>query len=211
VADRFVVAVRREARGTRGMMRAAVSSFLLVMAAITAPGPACAHGGKLQLARAPAGPYAVSAWTQPNPPRVGRLDVSVVVLRPDTGEPMAHVDARVTARHVPSSQFVSAAVGPDTSLFSFLSPALRHGTIELRAPGHWRVNISVAGPQGQGDVDFDLDAEPPWRIPSAGFWMGFVIIVVAAWIYHRARSTRSPGVHGEQAPRERPEHHKADP
>ncbi len=193
------------------MMRAAASSFLLVMAAITAPGPAYAHGGKLQLARAPAGPYAVSAWTQPNPPRVGRLDVSVVVLRPDTGEPMEHVEARVTARHVQSSQSVSAAVGPDTSVFSFLSPALRHGTIELRAPGHWRVNISVAGPQGKGDVDFDLDAEPPWRIPSAGYWIGFAIIVVAGWIYYRARSPRSAGAHSEQASGERREHHKADP
>ncbi len=114
------------------MMRAAASSFLLVMAAITAPGPAYAHGGKLQLARAPAGPYAVSAWTQPNPPRVGRLDVSVVVLRPDTGEPMEHVEARVTARHVQSSQSVSAAVGPDTSVFSWGSASTRRSCTACR-------------------------------------------------------------------------------
>ena len=45
-----------------------------------------ANGGALRLARAPLGPYVVSVWTQPDPPRVGTIDVSVAVMAPGTGE-----------------------------------------------------------------------------------------------------------------------------
>jgi len=45
------------------------------------------NGGTLRLGHVTAGPYHVSAWTQPQPPRVGRLDLSVAVMFPDSGAP----------------------------------------------------------------------------------------------------------------------------
>ena len=69
---------------------AIVASILLPLT------PAEAHGGKLQRELASAGPYLVSVWTQPDPARVGGLDLSTAILRSDTRAPVPDAAMRVT-------------------------------------------------------------------------------------------------------------------
>src|SRR5262249_60463901 len=64
--------------------RAAAALVALAWLVAPAPGPRIAvagHGGVVQLNRAAAGPYALSVWTQPTPPRAGPLRVDVAVMR----------------------------------------------------------------------------------------------------------------------------------
>jgi hypothetical protein len=78
-------------------VNAAVLTTLVLIVAAAAPGHAFANGGTPRLNKTTAGPHLVSVWTAPDPPRVGRLDVSVAVMRPSTGEPALDAAARVSA------------------------------------------------------------------------------------------------------------------
>jgi hypothetical protein len=73
-----------------------VAACLVLVLAGALPLQAWANGGTARLSRAAAGPYRVSVWTQPTPPRVGALDVSVTIMRP-SGEVITDVAARMSA------------------------------------------------------------------------------------------------------------------
>jgi hypothetical protein len=119
-----------------------------------------AHGGRVQLAKAPAGPYLVSVWTLPDPPRVGSLDVSLAVMEPRTERALLDATARLTA---------TPRGGPAGVLAHALergaggNPILYHALLDVPAAGPWQVTITVDGPAGSGQVGFDLAVE---RAPS---------------------------------------------
>lgn len=145
--------------------------------------PAAPNGGTVRVAKAPAGPYLVSAWSQPEPPRVGRLDVSVAVMRPVTED--ALLDARVTAT-------AEAADGKAGARAMALvpggggNPLYYHALFEMPAPGRWRVTLAVEGPAGAGRAAFDLDVQPArspvWTlVPAFLLGLGGLWWVVRWW------------------------------
>jgi hypothetical protein len=81
-----------------------LSPAQLVLALSGPARTAQAHGGGVpQLTNAPAGPYRVSAWTQPDPPRAGTLHLSIAVSAPQPGAAEAEagdvvLDAAVRVR-----------------------------------------------------------------------------------------------------------------
>jgi hypothetical protein len=115
-----------------------------------------ANGGRLRLGRVEAGPYLVSVWTQPDPPRVGRLDVSVAVMQPPGGGPV--LDANVTVSVVRDGRDPKSAPAPRGAGGNLL---LHHAEIELAAAGAWQVKVAVSGPRGTGAAEFPLTALPP--------------------------------------------------
>jgi hypothetical protein len=80
--------------GPRGWLIPAVAAWPLWPAA---PAVRADHVGTLQLNGDRVGPYALSVWTQPTPPRAGTCLVAVAVMRPDTHAPVPAVAVRVTA------------------------------------------------------------------------------------------------------------------
>jgi hypothetical protein len=160
-------------------------------------GPADAgHGGVVQLRAVPAGPYAVSVWTQPAPPRTGPWQVDVAVLQ-EGGAPV--MDAAVHLRAEPVGD-PGHAVETDASREA--DPlGLRHrAELALGAPGAWRVTVSVSGPRGPGAVTFPVDVEPAGR----GWWLGGGIALGAlALVVALAARRRAPGSPG-RPPRGRP-------
>jgi len=174
---------------TRRLVGAA--SLAAIVASMVLPfEQAGAHGGKLQRGLAPAGPYVVSVWTQPDPARVGALDISAAILRADTHQPVPDVEMRVTARDSSSSQFVQGVgLRPAQGLLDLFAPPLYHASVGIPTRGQWHLTVSIAGAVGHGAIDFDLDVAPPlpWRLIVAG---GVVsLLVVVAWFVPR-RSTR---------------------
>lgn len=160
----------------------AVSTFLTAAVSLTAEG----HGaGTVRLSKVAAGPYLLSAWTQPNPPRVGRLDVSVAVMQPKTEKPVfgaaVHLSAESTARS-------------GTPLVASLerradgNPFYYHGIPELPAAGPWRITVAVQGPAGAGQAVFDLDVSPPrplaWSLAPGAVVAGGLLW----WLLARTRS-----------------------
>jgi hypothetical protein len=135
-----------------------------------------AHGGgTLQLANAAAGPYRVSAWTQPEPPRAGTLHLSVAVSAPRPGAAEAEAgDVVLDAAVRIQLQRLDGAGETRTTQASRQDSAnkfLYEADMELPAAGQWRVEVQVEGPAGAGGAGFDLQVLPaaqvPWR-PWAG-------------------------------------------
>jgi hypothetical protein len=172
---------------------AALSVGSIVAVLLLPAAQADAHGGKLQLELAPAGPYVVSVWTAPDPARVGALDISASILRSDTRRPVDDAGMRLTARVSTASGFVEG-VGSRAAgrFFDLLAPRLYHARVEIPAPGRWHVTVSVLGSAGRGDVDFDMDVAPPltisWVVIAASAAVS--ILVLAGWFAVRGRTRR---------------------
>ncbi len=159
-------------------------------------GHADAHGGRLRCELVPAGPYVVSVWTAPDPARVGALDISASILRADTRRPVDDARMRLTARAATTSGFVegvgSRAAG---GFFDLLVPRLYHARVKIPAQGRWHVTVSVEGSAGRGDVDFEMDVEPPLAVRWAVLVAigALAILLLAVWLAVWGRRRRAAG------------------
>lgn len=142
---------------------------------LTAPA-ARAHGGKLQVARATAGPYLVSVWTWPHPARVGRLDVTVAVMHPATGEAVSGVKIQVAA-----APTAGAATPVRATLEAGSWAALPHADLDVGTVGIWRVAVIADGPAGPGQVAFDLAVEPPRAVAPWFVAAGGIVLAALLW------------------------------
>ncbi len=166
---------------------------LVSVVGLAGPGgaqPALAgHGGIVQLNRAAAGPYALSVWTQPSPPRPGPWQVDVAVMQA-SGMPVA--DAVVRVRAEPRE---SAAGLVETDAHRDADPlGVRYrASLALGAAGPWRVTVSVTGPAGPGAVSFPVDVEPAglgwWPVAVGAAGLAVVVAIAVAW-----RRRRTAGV-----------------
>jgi hypothetical protein len=183
---------------TGGLVSIWRGSALIVLVAFAAsPASVGAHGGGVpQLVNAQAGPYLVSAWTQPDPIRVGMLHIGVAVVDPPESEgAVAEVsdyilDADVQVQLKPTGQngehltVVASRENAANKLFY-------EADIELPQKGNWQVVIAVDGPAGQGSANFEIDvlAASPfnWTL-----WGGIgLALVVVGWAAVTFRSPKS--------------------
>jgi hypothetical protein len=129
-----------------------------------------AHGtGTPQLLNAPAGPYLLSVWTDPDPLRADEAHVVVAVVEPDTQEFIVSdvaVTVRLRSLADPTVELVAAAASDDTNRLLFAAEFNDQVT-----PGRWHVGVSAAGARGASDeVTFEIDVAP-----ARGFnwlWLG---------------------------------------
>jgi hypothetical protein len=128
--------------------------------------PVQAHGGgEPQLVNAQAGPYRVSAWTQPEPIRVGRMHLSVAVSESpgpgssgeETGDLVLDAAVRVQMNPMnrPGPALVTSATREDA-----VNKLLYEADMELPAEGQWQVVISVEGAAGTGSASFNIEVLP---------------------------------------------------
>ena len=142
------------------------------------------HGGLLQVNRASAGPYAVSIWTFPSPPRPGPWQVDVAVMQ-EGGVPVADVAVRVRAEPVAApARWVEASARRDADPLGVRYRA----SLALGAAGPWRVTVSVGGTAGPGALTFPIDVEPA----SFSWWPGVAVGIAglaggAAFLLSRRR------------------------
>ncbi len=150
-----------------GAVAQSLAALLLVAAAATPD--TLANGGILKLDRAPIGPYVVSAWIDPDPPRPGALDLSVAVMKPPAGD--AVLDEEVTGRAEPAN-----GSGPSSSLTLRRGAGgnllLYHGEADLPTPGRWRITVILPRLPGPREASFEVDVRrrpvPAWAIIAAG-------------------------------------------
>jgi hypothetical protein len=174
--------------------------------------PAQAHGGGTpQLAIVEAGPYRVSAWTQPNPIRVGVLHVTVAVFEApgpgaregETG-PLV-LDAQVHVTLAPLGHAADTLTAQATRK-NALNKFFYETDLELPSQGQWQAVIEVQGPAGAGSADFQIQALPPSRFGSlaALAWpvqggLGLLLVVAAWWWARSAHSQDKSGPRRGQA------------
>lgn len=171
--------------------------------------PAQAHGGGTpQLAIVEAGPYRVSAWTQPDPVRVGQLHVTVAVFEApapgaregETG-PLV-LDAQVQVKLEPLDH-AGETLTAQATRSNALNKLFYETDLELPSQGQWHAVIDVQGPAGAGSADFQIQALPPSRFGSLGtfVWavlggLGLLLAVVVWW----SRSGRTQGQSSQRTP-----------
>jgi hypothetical protein len=166
------------------MPRPARLLLAVLIAGLAGPLSVAPNGGTVRVAKAPVGPYLVSVWSQPDPARVGRLDVSVAVMRPATEE--ALLDARVAL----TAERAGAGGGAATVTLvpgAGGNPLYYHRLVEIPAPGRWRLTVAVEGAAGAGRTTFEIDVEPA-RSPAWGVALGAAAgLAVLWWIVRGSR------------------------
>lgn len=151
-----------------------------------------AHGiGKPQLLNEAAGPYLLSAWTDPDPLREDEAHVVVAVTDPVTREPIVEgiaVTVSLTAADDPSV-VVTQTAGTDNVNQLFYAAEFNN---RLSA-GRWRVGLSVAGGRGGGEsAGFEVDIEPARGFNWLWLGVGGLALIVVGWMAASMRSETPP-------------------
>jgi len=119
-----------------------------------------AHGiGTPQIINAPASPYLISVWTDPDPLRVGEVHVTVAITDPETKLPV--LDARVTVQLVwldePSVTLNAPATHENATL-----KIVYVAVFEPAQAGQWQGAVLLDGLDSPGEaVRFDISVLPP--------------------------------------------------
>lgn len=166
-------ASRTQASAKRAMPLLLLTSLGLLVAQPTA----WANGGTPRLTGAIAGPYTVSVWTKPEPPIVGRMHVSVAVMRPQDSSPILDARVRVAVEPIHGQEnLISANASRTWGL-------LYDADLQIPSDGRWRINLRVEGKAGTGSTGFELEVKPPpkvdWQVVGATAVL--VLAVLAAW------------------------------
>ncbi|MFQ5847388.1 MAG: hypothetical protein ACE5IQ_06885 [Candidatus Methylomirabilales bacterium] len=182
--------MQRCARGGWGFHLFTALTILVTLVTWRSHPIAWANGGTPQLTAVRTGPYLVSVWTQPDPPRTGLLHVSVAVMEPQSRKPVLDAEVRMTVERTEGQgrsirTTASRGGGPNKLLY--------HASLDLPEEGGWRVNLEIDGPQGTGRAGFELQAEgssPIWLISVVGIGL---IVAVLTWLVARWRVRFSSG------------------
>lgn len=154
---------------------------LLLLLAISWPYLATAHSaGTLRLANVAAGPYHLSAWSAPEPPRVGDFHISVAVDEPK-GE-----NTSAASPSTPAVQITMTAITQrrdnliqQATLQTTFFQSYYESYFTIPATGRWQVTVNVTGSAGAGVAQFAFDVLPPQRINwELVFWCVTALIAL---------------------------------
>jgi len=176
-------------------MKHALAILGLLLTALPAQAALAHGGGAPRLTNADAGPYWVSAWTQPDPLRVGQAHVTVAVSEPnptagarEAGQPV--LGATVSVRFEPLDR-----AGETLNLAATHAGAVNklfyETDLELPHTGRWQVTVFVEGPAGAGSASFEAQVSAPspfnWtRVAGLG-----VVALAVVWAVQKIKVNRT--------------------
>jgi hypothetical protein len=132
----------------------------------------------MQLAAVPAGPYKVTAWTSPDPARVGEVHVAVAVTLAEDASPVLDAEVSVMLNPLGDGSPISAPATTDNSENKFLYEAI----LTTEEGGTYETIISILGSDGaHGDASFELEIESDSSVNW--FLVSSAIIILAALLY----------------------------
>jgi hypothetical protein len=172
--------------------RALTILFFLLGQALVYLVPAKAHGGgDLVAGPLQAGPYTVSVWVNPPQPRTQEpTHFTVGVAEPENRA--AVLDAQVMVLMQLLNSDLSPISSPATTEQS-INKLFYETDLNLVEPGRYLTSIEVMGPEGKGQVIFELEVKPPspfnWFLIGLG---GIVFVLVLGWL--RTRRNREESV-----------------
>jgi hypothetical protein len=162
--------------------RVAARLCLALLSSGSWPLPARGDGGTLREWKRLEG-YDIAVFTDPTPVVTGSVDVSVLLLDPATGEPISDADITV---EIALSDRPGAALRRAVTSEAATNKLLRAALFELPLPGRCGVLVTVEGPRGHAQVQFDLDVARS-STPSPGLWPWILwpFPVIAIYATHR--------------------------
>jgi hypothetical protein len=125
------------------------------------------------------GDYDIAIFSEPSPFVAGPVDISVLLLDRDTGEPDR--EARIMVELSPVGQPAETMRHVATERAA-TNKLFRAAAFELRATGRYDVNVSVDWPNDHAQIQFDLDVGSPWS-PRTGIWPWILWPVPAIGLY----------------------------
>jgi hypothetical protein len=160
---------------------------------LAAPPAAEANGGTLRLANVPMGAYLVSVFTDPTPVRPDSLDVSVLVVMASNGAVAEGVEVTLRTRHLeglaPDSERAATREAAD-------DPRYHAAKFALGAEGPWEIQVTVRGPEGQGDAAFEVRARERGLLghPAMLVFLALLpLLLVGGWILRQGGSGGEAG------------------
>jgi hypothetical protein len=150
----------------------------LILGGLLLAGSAHADGGVLRRSQA-AGPFVLSVFTAPEPLRVGRADVSVLVQA--RGGASVVLDASVELRlRAPdgSEQMVAAAHAAASNRL------LQSAWVELPVPGRWALAVTARRASDVATVSCELDvaASAP-RLSAQWLPLGLPVLCILVFVW----------------------------
>ncbi len=160
-----------------------LTGFLIVLSLVPHPSSILhADGGAVRLSEQK-GNYRITVFTAPTPPRVGAVDVSVLVQEAASQEPASGVQVSITAERTGSSGIVSRQSATTQGATNKL---YRAATFDLPEPGEYTFEVSIDGTLGVEQVRFELEAADPlptWLAMSP--WVGWPIVAMTLFGIHQ--------------------------
>lgn len=153
------------------------AGLLLLLVPLTA-----AHGGGTpQLVNEPVGPYWLSVWTSPEPPRAGEpLHLTLALAEPGTGrEAGAPVLGATVTISLAAAQGSAAPLTVAATNANSANRLFYEADVTLPQPGAWTVSIDVAGTDGGGSGSFDLEIREAGG-PNWFLWGGGSVLALGA-------------------------------
>ena len=164
---------------------------LLLAIALSIPGlRAQADGGGVELHQA-AGPFVVTVFSTPNPPRVGLVDISVLAQARADGGAALDGEVFVRLRREGGMTVIGQAtrdVARDKLLYSTL--------MNLPEPGRWELEVTIKRGESAASVFGQLSVAAPrpfllsyWRSLSLP-WIVISLFAMNQWLKRRHASRR---------------------
>ncbi len=147
--------------------------------------PALAHadGGTVRASVA-TGVWQITVFTAPTPPRVGMVDVSVLVQGVDSGTLVPDVRVRIVATaHTDSAHVIECFATQESATNKLFQSA----ELEFPEAGRWEVRVIIERGNDQREARFDLEIGSPipnWLALLP--WVGWPAGAVLLYTVHRA-------------------------
>lgn len=163
--------------------RRLVALALLACLAALLPMSTLANGGQVRIDRQRVGPYDLTVTSSPSPLRVGLVDISVLLQRPETDEFVLDARLLVTAEPLDGGETIEQPATQDQAT----EPNYYAAEFEIPSEGTWRFTVLVDGPDGQGQASFEADVAGESIFQRAGWviWViaGILGAVVLWWLF----------------------------
>lgn len=163
--------------------------WLPLLIALIWPASALAHGwGKPRLLHEAAGPFQVTVWVLPEPPRVGDLHISALAYAPEvTNRPVDAAPEDVSPVELAVQIQLTSLVNPKRQMTQQTSRQVTffqtyyESDFTLPSAGPWQVDVMVKGAAGTGSTHFILDvlSRPivNWELVFWGIILAFAVIL----------------------------------
>ena len=161
-------------RGENLCMAAGASIFLALLVAAAA----LADGGQMCVNQS-AGPFDITVFTAPSPPRVGPVDVSVLVVDRAGHLPLLDVDVQVELRSAAPPALALSATATHAGAVNKLLYAT---ALDVPTSGRWVLNAQVRSTTQHATVSCELAIEPPLG-PLGAYWPYLALPAVAVGIF----------------------------
>jgi hypothetical protein len=188
--------------GTR--LRAPAPTMLPLCLAVAAlallPISLRADGGTLRVANVPMGAYRINVFTDPTPIPPDSVDVSVLATF-ERGRGIARgLDIEVTARRTDGT---GSPMRHPATREQADDPRYYAAKFALGSEGEWEIRVRVKGPEGEGEVVFQVTAMEPGLLANPFLIATLALLPLLLVGWWLKRSGGSPAAKPSNRPAER--------